>query len=139
MHFRCISDYQGTLVCAQALWYQHAASATVMEAIAIRDAVRLAADRGFTQVIIESDSKEVVTLCAGDDHTRSELMPIYQEVREYRRALPSLSIVFVGREANHAAHLCPKQARADRRRCLWINYKPSFLMDTLMTDCNPTS
>jgi hypothetical protein len=50
--------------------------------------------------------------------------------------LTSVSIVFAGHEANMVAHLCAKQASIDRKRCMWINYNPGFLVDTLGSDCN---
>jgi hypothetical protein len=60
-----------------------------------------------------------------------------QEIRELSRAFSSFSLKYIGRDANLAAHLCAKQASADRRRCLWINYNPGFLSNTLLNDCNP--
>jgi hypothetical protein len=32
--------------------------------------------------------------------------------------------------------LCAKQACADRRRYLWINYNIDFFNDILLSDCN---
>jgi ribonuclease HI len=133
-----IRNHQGNLVYAQAIWYEHAASARSVEALAIRDAIRLATDKSYNQIIVESDSTEAVNMCAGDEQVRSELLPIFQEIRELKRAFTSCSISFIGREANQAAHLCAKKARSDRRRCLWINFNPSFLASTLISDCNPT-
>jgi hypothetical protein len=45
-----IRDSHGTLLRAQAVWYEHAASARAMEAYAIMDGVRLAADRGYANL-----------------------------------------------------------------------------------------
>ena len=70
------------------------------------------------------------------DNNTSEIMAICQEIREIKRVLASCSIVSIGRDANNAAHLCAKQTSSDRRRCLWINYNPAFLADTLRSDCN---
>jgi hypothetical protein len=50
-----------------------------VEAYAIGDGVRLAAVRGYTNVIIESDAKEVVAICHQDDE-RSDIIPICQEI-----------------------------------------------------------
>jgi ribonuclease HI len=89
-----VRDSQGGLIRAQALWYDHAASAHAMEAHAIRDGARLAAERGYTNIIIESDAKEVVRLCDEADD-RSEIMAICQDIREIKRAFNSCSISFV--------------------------------------------
>jgi ribonuclease HI len=110
-----------------------------MEAFAIREGARLAVERGYKYVIIESDSQLVVNLCNGGNHNRSEIMAICQEVREIGRAFSGFSIIFVGREANLAAHLCANQTSVDGRRCMWINYNLGFLTDTLRSDCNHVS
>jgi hypothetical protein len=47
----------------------------------------------------------------------------------------ALAFSDIGRDANNVAHLCAKQASNDRMRCLWINYNPGFLIDTLTSDC----
>ncbi|CAM0952435.1 unnamed protein product [Alopecurus aequalis] len=131
-----IRDHNGALITAQALWYAHAANAPVMKAVAIRDGARLARERGYQRVIVESDSKVVVDLCAEYDQNILDISSICREIREIGRALSSFSITHVGREANQAANLCAKQASADKRRCLWINYIPGFLATTLSGDCN---
>jgi hypothetical protein len=105
--------------------------------MAIQEGIRLAVEKGYNQVIIESDSQ--VNLCNVDDDNHLEIRSICQKIREISRALTSVSIVFAGREANMAAHLCAKQASIDRKRCLWINYNPCFPIDTLRSDCNPIS
>jgi hypothetical protein len=62
-----IRNHQGNLVYAQAIWYEHATSARSVEALAIRDAIRLATDRSYDQIIVESDSSETVNMCARDE------------------------------------------------------------------------
>jgi ribonuclease HI len=103
---------------AQSHWYEHATNAVTIEALTIRVRARLAVERGYKQVIIESDSQLAVNLCNGGDHNRSKIMSICQEFREIGRAFSSCSIIFVGREANLAAHLYANKASVDRRRCL---------------------
>jgi hypothetical protein len=57
-----VRDSNGALVRAQALWSEYADSSLVMEALAIRDGARLAIDRGYLNVEIETDAREVVKL-----------------------------------------------------------------------------
>jgi hypothetical protein len=109
---------EGILIRGQAIWYEHAANASMMEALAIRDGVRLAVERSYDRVIIESESKEVVKMIKEDHQSKSEITSIYHEIREVMRALPSLRVVYIGRDANQAAHLCAKQASLDRKRCV---------------------
>jgi ribonuclease HI len=112
-----VRNHQGMLMRAQALWYEHSANASLMEAMAIRDGARLAVEMGYQQIIIESDCSEVVQLLNADCLNRSELKPICQEILEITRTFSSFSISLISRDANQAAHLCAKQARSDRRRC----------------------
>jgi hypothetical protein len=51
-------------------------------------------------------------------------MTISREIKEVRGAFSSFSIVYVGRDANQAAHLCVKQASV------------GFVANTLLSDCN---
>jgi ribonuclease HI len=104
-----ICDHNGTMVHSEALWFEDVVSALLMEAISIREGIRLAQERGYTCIIIESDSQVAVNFCNSDDDNRSELRAICQEVREIRRAFTSFSILVVGRDGNNAAHLCAKQ------------------------------
>jgi hypothetical protein len=108
-----------------------------MEAMAIRDGVRLALDRSFPSVEIETDAQVVLKLLEDPDGGRSEIASICQEIKELSGFVPSIKFLFVGRCANEAAHLCAKSASSFRRRCLWINYKPPFLEQVLLKDCNP--
>jgi hypothetical protein len=78
-----------------------------------------------------------VNLCNDDTKNRSEIMVICQEVVEFSKALPSLSIRFTG--VMLRAHLFAKQASSDRKRCLWIHYNVGFPAYMLWSDCDPIS
>jgi ribonuclease HI len=132
-----VRDHVGSLISAQALWYAHAASPMIMEARAIRDAVKLAMERGYHRVEMESDAQEVVKLIKEPWIIgRSEIAGIAREVKKLSDFFTSFSIAYVGGTANEAAHICTNRASAERRRCLWINYKPQFLLDILEKDCS---
>ena len=57
-----IRDSFGNLLRAQALWYEFAASSMAMEAEAIRDGVRMALERGFHRVVVESNAQAIIKL-----------------------------------------------------------------------------
>ena len=65
---------------------------------------------------------------------RSEISPIIHEIEELTGNLDMFQIKFVGREANEGAHLCAKQVSETRRRCIWINFIPSFISRCLQND-----
>ena len=109
------------------------------EAYAIRDGVRLACDLGYREVALESDSLQVVKMLESSHHNRSEISAILHEITVLSGHLENFKLIYVPREANELAHLCAKQATSSRRRCLWINYIPAFLIDCIRRDCNPES
>jgi hypothetical protein len=51
-----VHDHWGSLIRGQAIWYGEGDSAIIMEARAILDGARLAMERNYNRVIIESDS-----------------------------------------------------------------------------------
>jgi hypothetical protein len=98
-----------------------------MEAQAVRDAVRLAQERHYPMVKIQTDAQEVIKLMEDPGGGRSEIASICQEIKELGGFFTRIKFSFVGRLANEAAHASAKMASSDRRRWLWINYTPAFL------------
>lgn len=132
-----ISDSFGTLLRAQALWYEFAASSMAMEAEAIRDGVRMALERDFRRVVVESDAQAIIKLWETEDFDRAEIAGVLHENKELSAHFESFRLIFVRRGANEAAHLSAKQATNVRRRCLWLNCIPVFLTNMLYRDCMP--
>ena len=121
-----LRDHAGIMRRGQAIWYGNAANALAMEALAVRDGVKLAYEMGISHVIVETDCAEVVKRWLDREKDRSEITSIIHEVEELSGNFISFRLNYIGREANEGAHLCAKQASASRRRCIWINYVPSF-------------
>jgi ribonuclease HI len=132
-----IRDHAGSLLRAQAIWYGNVSNCLTMEALAVRDGVRLAADLGLSRVEVETDAKEVVSLWKDRSNGRSEVAAILHEIEELSSTMDFFKLDFIGRMANEGAHLCAKQASSSRRRCLWLNYIPTFLVQCLHNDCKP--
>lgn len=86
---------------------------------------------------MKTDASVVVNLWKRRDDERSEVASILREIQELANNFERFQLSYVGKDANGGAHLCAKQATASRRRCLWINYIPSFLEQCLLNDCNP--
>ena len=132
-----IRNHYGEIIRAQALWYEFAADARSMEALALRDGIRLADDLGLDNLEVESDALEVVNLCTAGSFRRADIGAFFQQVQDLRDCFQSCTIRYIPREANEAAHRCAKQASSARRRCLWVNYVPVFLRDCMHQTCNP--
>jgi hypothetical protein len=106
-----------------------------MEALAVRDGVRLVADLGLSRVEVQTDAKEVVSLWKDRSNGRSKVAAILHEIEELSSNMEFFKLGFIGRKANEGAHLCAKQASSSRHMCLWINYIPTFLVQCLQNDC----
>jgi hypothetical protein len=117
--------------------YENVSTILITEALAIRDGVKLAADSGLSRIDVETDANEVVKLWRERNEGRSEIAPIPREIDELGSNLKYFQLNFIWWDANEAAHLCAKQATSNRRRCLWINYVPRFLVDCLQKYCKP--
>ena len=87
-------------------------------------------------VIIELDAQQVVNKCDSPGVDRSDLATTGDEIQELCTNFEELRLVFTAREANEIAHLCAKHCSSSRRRCLGINYIPSFLMGCVLKECN---
>ena len=132
-----VRNHEGTLIRAQALWYESGLSPMVMEAYAVRDGVQLAYELGYRKVIIETDAKLVVDQWKTPRVDRSEISTTINEIRGLSGNFEEFRLICTAREANEQAHLCAKQCSASRRRCLWINYISTFLAACVRKECNP--
>lgn len=128
-------NHAGALTRAQALWYERAADSRTMEAIAIRDGIRLAHDLRLTHIAMESDALEVVNIFNSSAYDKADIGAVCREIRELSGVFASFALSHVPREANEAAHRCAKQASSTWRSCLWINFVSSFLQDCTHHPC----
>jgi hypothetical protein len=102
-----------------------------VEAVALRDAVMLAVERGYQNVIFETDCTELLKHWDNQAFDRSTIKPILVEIDS------SFCFVFVRHEANQAAHCCAKYASIQARSFSWDTEPPAFLVHSLEADCNP--
>ncbi|KAE8767807.1 Alanyl-tRNA synthetase [Hordeum vulgare] len=86
----------------------------VAEALALREGVRFARLQGFSRVVLETDSLELVQLWLLRDNSRSVVAPIMDEIGENVAFFSSFCIQHCNRAANTPAHLCAKHASTHR-------------------------
>jgi hypothetical protein len=106
-----------------------------MEADAVRDGIKLAADMRLQRVIIETDALELVNLWREPGTGRPIISSVCQVIRELSGFFSSFILAHVNRGANEAAHSCAHIASPVRKQCMWINYTPAFLASILLKDC----
>jgi hypothetical protein len=85
-----------------------------MEALALREGVQFALEKGYNQVAFESDAQGLINLVNDAKVGRSEIASITQEIEELSAFFTSCSFSHIFRDANVAAHLCANRASAER-------------------------
>lgn len=66
-----------------------------MEVEAIRDGVRMATERGFHKVVVETDAQAIVKLREIGDFERTEIVGVLLEIRELSAHFQSFKLKFV--------------------------------------------
>ncbi|MQM00114.1 hypothetical protein Taro_032844 [Colocasia esculenta] len=98
-----LRDHEGSCVFAFATNYQKVISALDGEARALRDGLTLCCRKGFLDIMVETDSQNLVQIVTGQMSHPWELTCIIQDVAVITRNLKAL-IKYVPREANQVAH-----------------------------------
>jgi ribonuclease HI len=110
--------------------------ALVADAIAAHDGLMLAAQQGYTQVILESDSVVLVVALNSSTLDRSVVGGICHDIRELSRSFSSFQVFFVRREANSLADRCVKEVSVESPVKI-CNCFPQWLKEAAALDCNP--
>ncbi|GJN37087.1 hypothetical protein PR202_gb26009 [Eleusine coracana subsp. coracana] len=131
-----LRNHEGTLVRAQARWYDHMEDASFAEALAVRDGMIMAKESGANRIIVESDCAVVLNMMATQERARSAISSIWHDVQELNTCFLSLNFCYTNRKANMAAHGCAKFATPGNAACNWESVAPDFLKYALTKDCN---
>ena len=126
----------GLFVGGQARWYSHGLDALTLEALACRDGVALARDKGVQRLILETDSQEFVKLWKEGANQRSRIASIIRETRELSSSFVDFSVTFTSRACNRVAHVLAKQVSGDNRLGEW-QLAPTCVVHLLASYCNP--
>jgi ribonuclease HI len=126
----------GKFLGAHARWYGLITSPLVAEAIACMEGLEFALNQGYSSIVLETDSQELLNLWHMRDEQRSEIMGTLQRIKELCERAVKFSFVHVPRHCNAAAHLCAKQPSSTRVSCVWLGDPPNFIVSCLQQDCN---
>ncbi|GAU21829.1 hypothetical protein TSUD_176750 [Trifolium subterraneum] len=94
------------------------------EAMAIKEAMCESIQRGFTQVIFESDSKLVVDAILTRNVGVSELYSIISCIQSMLLSHPNFEVKFVKRQANMVAHTLARAAYSKSSRYIYDSIPP---------------
>ncbi|KAK8976633.1 hypothetical protein V6N11_057233 [Hibiscus sabdariffa] len=115
---------EGLIMAACAVPHSNVPDAFVAEALACQQAVQLAKDVGFSNVIIEGDSLTVIKKINAGSHDRSVIAPIIADIKELAKNFGAISFRFVRREANKAVHVLARECRSCQTPCYWLEEAP---------------
>ena len=129
-------DHSGMFAAAQTTKYAAISDPFIIESLACRDGLRMAMEKGYQKVILETDCQMIDTAWdAGQD--RSEAGHIFREMKMYLSNFQGFSLVFSNRSANFAAHLCAKEALNMECCSSSFDVIPAFLIGQVQSEFVP--
>lgn len=75
------------------------------EAIACYKAVLLGKDMGFSDILIEGDSKTIINKCMTQSRDRSQVNAYISNIQSKKDSFQNISFLFTPRSANQLAHI----------------------------------
>ncbi|KAM1294906.1 hypothetical protein ACFX1Q_015702 [Malus domestica] len=132
-----IRDHEGCFVAARRMEIL-AANAEAAEAYAILCGCEVAVSLGLPQVILESDSKENISILEKATSSGSwEAFPIRAKIRRIAESFQCCRWSWVKRSANMTAHCLASRRNTEMCGLTWINTPPSSLVHVLNKDGLP--
>jgi hypothetical protein len=107
---------------------------TIAEAIAAWKMVDVCISSGFTKVILEGDSLEVVNSMQSNECCWSRYGTMINDAKVLLNSLQKWQICHTKRTANVAAHLLAKHGLTVDEDCIWKTDFPVFLLDIVFVD-----
>lgn len=129
-----IRDYQGQFVAASCKFLPHIMTATMAEAVAMKEGLRLAENLGYHNVIAEGDCLEIIEACTGQETWWTESAAIFADCLDTVTSIGRVTFHHCRREANKAAHEIARVCFIDKMSCIWDDEPPSFLLESLVND-----
>ncbi|KAM1702295.1 hypothetical protein ACFXTN_025449 [Malus domestica] len=129
-------DFAGLLQAAGGSGIGYCHSVAAAEATAIRAALMACIDRGFDDVIIESDARMIILMLKKEVLIDFSIECILGDIEILAQKLMSVSFAFVSREGNRAAYSVAKYVFKEGRSFTWDCIGPAFLFNFLTQDVN---
>ncbi|GAU14634.1 hypothetical protein TSUD_96980 [Trifolium subterraneum] len=106
----CVRDHQGRFIIAGSNIMQARLNILEGEAMAIKEAMIEMTQKGFSHVIIESDSKTVIDAISSSQVGISEFSLLISSIKSLLVSNPNFEVKFVKRQANMTAHALARAA-----------------------------
>ncbi|GAU10714.1 hypothetical protein TSUD_425140, partial [Trifolium subterraneum] len=115
----CLRDHAGQFVKAGSCWNQGKCSIIEGEAIALLQAMKEMEQGGFTHVIFETDSKNVIDAVHKFRIGNSEFSSLICNINNVMSLNPNFVVKFIKRQANMVAHTLARAAISWPRRYIF--------------------
>ena len=129
-----VCDSQGWVLAALTEKVDGVQDAEVIEALAIRRAIRFAIETSFNCVIIESDSLSVVEAIQDTAESTCHIGNIIEDVKILSKTMKSCEFHHTKREANQVAHTLAHNAIKVVSELVWIEEIPQCVSDVIQID-----
>jgi ribonuclease HI len=113
----CLHDHIGRFVMAETTWIDGSCSIVEGESIALLEALKVMGQRGYSHVIFETDSKNVVDAIYHFRGGVSEFSSFVSNINSLLSCNQNFMVKFVKRQANMVAHTLARAAISWSRRC----------------------
>ncbi|KAL6131184.1 hypothetical protein ACLB2K_069562 [Fragaria x ananassa] len=107
----------------------------VAEALALRNSLICAKERGLTKIEVEGDSKLIIDVVNGVSHPPWRLLKLYHDIKCLSCSFESIRFSHVFREANFVANALANMGHRSDRCGLWVENVPPEVSLALSFDC----
>jgi ribonuclease HI len=104
-----LRDYQGKFLAAMMKYLSHVSSVAMAVAIAMKEGLEFAIQRGCNRIVAESDSLETIEACKGDHVWHNDSSAIFADCIDKMAEIGSVSFSHCMREANSVADRLAKE------------------------------
>lgn len=105
---------------------------TMVELLAVRDGVYWAVERNLQQIIVKSDSLQVVQAIGSLKQGSSHMDLLVEDIRASLRIFEDSQVCYVRRIANVAAHFIAKLVISYNSNFCWFEESPNLIVETLL-------
>lgn len=127
-------DERGKFVAATMGKISGFSSASVVEAAAFWEGIKLGSQLGMEAVIIEGDAQAVVKMINGDVAMNQELEVLVHDIKTLSRNFQVCSFSFAHRTCNLVAHELARHGSIGVSSSLWTDTPPPWLLHPLFRD-----
>lgn len=105
--------------------------------MAVRIGLIWAFERGFSNILCESDSLQIVEALRQPSVILSPLGQLIEDIKSLAPVVTEVPITHGRRQANGAAHRLARLGFSINQCVEWVEHPPSIIIDILVADCSP--